>query len=107
MDSHTTKRHHTSAVLRSIHTRVDTGARTYAQSPKDASQWDHVVRRVTKNLGDNQIIQDIEIQDQPAGYNFNAPLPNGVTNIRIRLYWEPPQPALIGQEDPRPRPRRV
>eukprot|EP00959_Pyramimonas_sp_CCMP1952_P371275 7775016-Pyramimonas_sp.AAC.1 len=58
------------------------------------------------NLGDNQIIQVIEIQGQPIGCNYNAPLPNGVTNIRSRLYWKPPEPALIGQEGPRPRPRR-
>eukprot|EP00959_Pyramimonas_sp_CCMP1952_P250528 5236518-Pyramimonas_sp.AAC.1 len=55
----------------------------------------------------NQILQDIKIQDQPIGYNFNAPLPTRVTNIRIRFYWEQPEPALVGQRDPRPRPRRV
>eukprot|EP00959_Pyramimonas_sp_CCMP1952_P368299 7714874-Pyramimonas_sp.AAC.1 len=58
------------------------------------------------NLDDNAIIQDIKIQDQPIGYNYNAPLPNGVTNIRLRLYWEPPEPVLSAQEDQRPRPRR-
>eukprot|EP00959_Pyramimonas_sp_CCMP1952_P049194 1027605-Pyramimonas_sp.AAC.1 len=36
------------------------------------------------NLGDSTIIQDIEIQDQPIGCNYNAPLPNGVANIRAR-----------------------
>eukprot|EP00959_Pyramimonas_sp_CCMP1952_P229361 4795763-Pyramimonas_sp.AAC.1 len=59
------------------------------------------------NLDGNSIIQDIKIQDQLIGYNHNAPLPDGVTNIRIRLYWKPPEPVLIGQEDQRPRPRRV
>eukprot|EP00959_Pyramimonas_sp_CCMP1952_P113803 2379290-Pyramimonas_sp.AAC.1 len=65
--------------------------------------------RTTGNdeLGENQILQDITIQDQPIGCNYNAPLPNGATYIRIRLYWEPPEPALIGQEDQRPRLRRV
>eukprot|EP00959_Pyramimonas_sp_CCMP1952_P163160 3410693-Pyramimonas_sp.AAC.1 len=59
------------------------------------------------NLDDNQIIQDMQIQDQPIGYNFNAPLPTGVANIRTRLFWGPPEPALIRQDDQRPRPRRV
>eukprot|EP00959_Pyramimonas_sp_CCMP1952_P312871 6549081-Pyramimonas_sp.AAC.1 len=59
------------------------------------------------NLDDSQIIQDINIQDQLIGYNYNAPLPNGVTKVRTRLYWEPPEPALIGQGGPRPRPRQV
>eukprot|EP00959_Pyramimonas_sp_CCMP1952_P410880 8610672-Pyramimonas_sp.AAC.1 len=57
-------------------------------------------------LDDNTITQDIKIQGQPIGYNFNAPLPNGVTNTRTRLYWEPPESVLIGQEGQRPRPRR-
>eukprot|EP00959_Pyramimonas_sp_CCMP1952_P460302 9479640-Pyramimonas_sp.AAC.1 len=55
------------------------------------------------DLGDNQI----KIQDQPIGYNYNAPLPNGVTNIRTRVCWGQPELALIGQEDPRPRRGRV
>eukprot|EP00959_Pyramimonas_sp_CCMP1952_P431287 9032840-Pyramimonas_sp.AAC.1 len=58
------------------------------------------------NLDDATIIQDIKIQDQPIGYNYNAPLPNGVTNLRARLYWEPPEQVLIGQEEQRPRQRR-
>eukprot|EP00959_Pyramimonas_sp_CCMP1952_P017006 361236-Pyramimonas_sp.AAC.1 len=65
MDSHKHTRNFTSAVHRSIHTRVDVAARTYVQSPKIGPEWGHVVRRVTMNLGDNQIIQDIKIQDQP------------------------------------------
>eukprot|EP00959_Pyramimonas_sp_CCMP1952_P300082 6276571-Pyramimonas_sp.AAC.1 len=69
-------RNHTSAVQFSIHARVDTGARPYVQSPKNCPEWDHVARRVTINLGDNQIMQDIEIQGQPIGHNYNAPLPN-------------------------------
>eukprot|EP00959_Pyramimonas_sp_CCMP1952_P292607 6119815-Pyramimonas_sp.AAC.1 len=84
MDLHKTQRNHTSAVHLSIHTRVDEGARTYVQSPKNGPEWGHVVRRVTKNLDDNTIIQDIEIQDQPTGHNYNAPLPNGVTSARTR-----------------------
>eukprot|EP00959_Pyramimonas_sp_CCMP1952_P472463 9500075-Pyramimonas_sp.AAC.1 len=38
------------------------------------------------NFDDNIILQDIQVQDQPIGYNFNAPLPTGETNIRTRLY---------------------
>eukprot|EP00959_Pyramimonas_sp_CCMP1952_P305227 6387534-Pyramimonas_sp.AAC.1 len=59
------------------------------------------------NLDDNTIIQDIKIQDQPIGYYYNAPLPNGVTNIRTRLYWERPESALLGHGSPHPRSRRV
>eukprot|EP00959_Pyramimonas_sp_CCMP1952_P119868 2506475-Pyramimonas_sp.AAC.1 len=59
------------------------------------------------NLDDNTIIQDINIQDQPTGYNYNAQIPNGVTNVRARFYWEQPEAALLGHGGPRPRPRRV
>eukprot|EP00959_Pyramimonas_sp_CCMP1952_P406121 8511256-Pyramimonas_sp.AAC.1 len=79
-----TQRNYTIAVQLSSHTRVYKGARTYVQSPKNGPAWDHVVRLVTTNLDDNAIIQDIGIQDHPIGYNHNAPLPNGVTNVRTR-----------------------
>eukprot|EP00959_Pyramimonas_sp_CCMP1952_P386054 8090623-Pyramimonas_sp.AAC.1 len=59
------------------------------------------------NLDDNTIIQDIKIQDQPTGYNYNAPLPDGVTNIRTRLYWGQPESTLLGDGSSRPRSRRV
>eukprot|EP00959_Pyramimonas_sp_CCMP1952_P082276 1719099-Pyramimonas_sp.AAC.1 len=52
-------------------------------------------------------MQDIEIQGQPIGCNYNAPLPKGAANVRTRFYWEQPEWALIAQEDPRLRPRRV
>eukprot|EP00959_Pyramimonas_sp_CCMP1952_P007539 157570-Pyramimonas_sp.AAC.1 len=48
IDLHNTKRNHTCAVHRSIHTRVDTGARIYVQSPKSGPEWGHVARRVTR-----------------------------------------------------------
>eukprot|EP00959_Pyramimonas_sp_CCMP1952_P222901 4659995-Pyramimonas_sp.AAC.1 len=107
MDLHKTQRNHASAAHLSIPTRVDKGIRTNVRSPKHGPAWGHVARRVTISLGDNQIIQDIEIQDQPIGYNCNAPLPNSATNIRIRFYWEQPEQAVIGQGDTRPRPTRV
>eukprot|EP00959_Pyramimonas_sp_CCMP1952_P331518 6942160-Pyramimonas_sp.AAC.1 len=78
---HKTQRNHTSAVHLSVHSRVDRGARTYVQFPKNGPEWDHAVRRLTMNPGDNAIIQDIKIQGQPFGHNYNAPLPNGVTSI--------------------------
>eukprot|EP00959_Pyramimonas_sp_CCMP1952_P439031 9191068-Pyramimonas_sp.AAC.1 len=59
------------------------------------------------NLDDNTIIQEINIQDQPIGHNYTAPLPNCVTNIRARLYWEQPEPALLGHGSSRARSRRV
>eukprot|EP00959_Pyramimonas_sp_CCMP1952_P225263 4710678-Pyramimonas_sp.AAC.1 len=52
-------------------------------------------------------MQDIKVQDQPIGCNYNAPLPTGIANIRARLYWGPPAPALLSNEGQRPRPRRV
>eukprot|EP00959_Pyramimonas_sp_CCMP1952_P049526 1034600-Pyramimonas_sp.AAC.1 len=81
MDLHKTRRNSTSSIHLSIHARVDKGARIDVQSPKNGPEWGHVVRRATMSLDDNMIIQDIKIQDPPAGYNNNAPLPNGVANI--------------------------
>eukprot|EP00959_Pyramimonas_sp_CCMP1952_P379775 7955310-Pyramimonas_sp.AAC.1 len=106
IDLHRTKINHTRGVHLSIHTRVVEGARTYVQSLKSGPEWGHVVRRVTMNLRDTTVIQDLKIQDQPIRCTHNAPLPNGVPNICTRLYWEPPAPVLTGQEDQRPRPRR-
>eukprot|EP00959_Pyramimonas_sp_CCMP1952_P225437 4714588-Pyramimonas_sp.AAC.1 len=40
----------------SNHTRVDRGARTYVQSPRNGPEWDHVVRQATMDLDDNAII---------------------------------------------------
>eukprot|EP00959_Pyramimonas_sp_CCMP1952_P204791 4282325-Pyramimonas_sp.AAC.1 len=107
MHLHKTQRNHTNAVHLSIHTRDDKGARTHVQYPKTGPEWDHVVRRVATSLDDNAIIQDIKIQDQPIGHNFNAPLPNGVTSIRTRLYWEQSEPTLLGDGSSRPRSRRA
>eukprot|EP00959_Pyramimonas_sp_CCMP1952_P215229 4503344-Pyramimonas_sp.AAC.1 len=81
IDNHQTQRTHTSVVHLRAHTRVDKGARTYVQSPKNGPHWDRVARRVTVNPDGATIIQDIKVQDQPIGCNYNAPLPSGVTNI--------------------------
>eukprot|EP00959_Pyramimonas_sp_CCMP1952_P104543 2185169-Pyramimonas_sp.AAC.1 len=107
MDVHKRQRNHTRAVHLSIHARVDKGVRSYVQSPKNCREWGHVVRGVTMDLGDNTIIQDIQIQDQPVGYKYIASLPNGVTNICTRVYWEQPGPALLGHGSSRSRSRRV
>eukprot|EP00959_Pyramimonas_sp_CCMP1952_P229376 4796054-Pyramimonas_sp.AAC.1 len=96
MHLHKTHRNHTSAVHLSIHTRVDKGVRTYVQYVKNGPEWGHVVRRVALNLDDGVIIQDIEIQDQPTGYSYNAPFPDGVTTFvldytgssRNQPFWE-------------------
>eukprot|EP00959_Pyramimonas_sp_CCMP1952_P178121 3723033-Pyramimonas_sp.AAC.1 len=107
MDSHKTKINQPSAVhLRFTHEWIKELDLTF-RLRRMALKRGHLVSRVTMNLGGNQILQDIAIQDRPIGYSYNAPLPNGVTNIRIRFYWEQPESALIGQEDPRPRPRWV
>eukprot|EP00959_Pyramimonas_sp_CCMP1952_P471070 9497796-Pyramimonas_sp.AAC.1 len=69
-------------------------------------EWGHVVRRVTMNLDDNAIIQDIKTQDQPTGYNYTASLP-WCYNIRTRIYWEQLEPTFLGDGSSRPRSRRV
>eukprot|EP00959_Pyramimonas_sp_CCMP1952_P291569 6098512-Pyramimonas_sp.AAC.1 len=107
MDLHKTQRNHTSAVHLSPRTRVDKGVRTYVQSPKNGPGGGHVVRRVAMNLGRNSIIQDIKIEDQPTGYIYNAPFPDGVTDVRTRLCWEQPGPTLLGGGSSRPRSKRV
>eukprot|EP00959_Pyramimonas_sp_CCMP1952_P261769 5473807-Pyramimonas_sp.AAC.2 len=91
----------------SVHTRVDKGVRSYVQPPKNGPDLDHVVRCATMSLDDNTIMQDIKVQDQPIGCNYNAPLPSGVTNIRTRLCWKPLAPVLLGNEGQRQCPRRV
>eukprot|EP00959_Pyramimonas_sp_CCMP1952_P264842 5537765-Pyramimonas_sp.AAC.1 len=58
-------------------------------------------------MADNIVMQDIKILDQDIACTYNAPLSNGVTEIRTRLYWVPPAPVLIGRKGQRPRPRRV
>eukprot|EP00959_Pyramimonas_sp_CCMP1952_P274157 5730634-Pyramimonas_sp.AAC.1 len=52
-------------------------------------------------------MQAIKVQDHPIGYNYTARLPSGVANIRTRLRWEFPVPALLSNKGQRPRPRRV
>eukprot|EP00959_Pyramimonas_sp_CCMP1952_P307328 6432708-Pyramimonas_sp.AAC.1 len=86
-----TRRELTQALYTSTRARVDKGVRTYVQFPKNCPEWNHVVIWLTMNLDDNAIIQDIKIQDQPIGYNYNAPFPNGVTNVRTRFYTEQPE----------------
>eukprot|EP00959_Pyramimonas_sp_CCMP1952_P453232 9467893-Pyramimonas_sp.AAC.1 len=65
IDHHKAQRNHTSAAHLSVRARVDKGVRTYVQSPKNGPEWGHAARRVTMNLDDNTIIQDIKVQDQP------------------------------------------
>ena len=67
-----------------------------------------MVRRVTTNMANNSVIQDLTVKDQPIGYNYTAPLPQGVTHTSTRLYWEAPTTVLRGQgKDALPRTRRV
>ena len=97
IDKHRSPRHEKSVVHLSVHTRTDKGVKTYVQSPKNGPQWDHVVRRVTTNLDNNSVIQDINVKDQPIGYNYTAPLPSGISHISTRLYWESPTPSTYEQ----------
>ena len=57
-----------------------------------------MVRRVTVNTDTGNIIQDILVKDQPTGYDWHAALPDGVRNIQTRLYWQPAEPTMLGNE---------
>eukprot|EP00959_Pyramimonas_sp_CCMP1952_P339701 7114445-Pyramimonas_sp.AAC.1 len=54
-------------------------------------------------------MQDIAVADQPMGYEWHAPLPAGVANISTRVYWQPEEPAMLGNEPTQSpqKPRRV
>ena len=42
--------------------------------------------------------EDILVKDQPTGYDWHASLPDGVRNIQTRLYWQPAEPTMLGNE---------
>ena len=88
-----------------MHTRVDTKTTTYKKTPRNGPQWDYVIRRITYNLDMQEVIQDLLVQDQPTGYDWPAPLPQGAINISTRLYWQPPTPALLNEGGGSARPR--
>eukprot|EP00959_Pyramimonas_sp_CCMP1952_P349946 7332102-Pyramimonas_sp.AAC.1 len=64
IDCHKTTRIISSAVHLSVDTRVDKGARTYVQFPKNGLQLDHVARQATMNPDDNTNLKGIQVQDQ-------------------------------------------
>ena len=70
----------------------------YVTTHKGGPIWDTVVRRVTVNTDTGNIIQDILVKDQPTGYDWHASLPDGVRNIQTRLYWQPAEPTMLGNE---------
>ena len=80
------------------HVRVDKDTDRYVTTDKGGPLWDTVVRRVTVNTDTGTIIQDIWVKDQPTGYDWHSPLPEGVRNIQTRLYWQPAEPTMLGNE---------
>eukprot|EP00959_Pyramimonas_sp_CCMP1952_P156415 3271121-Pyramimonas_sp.AAC.1 len=54
-----------SATFVSIYTRVDTNVTTYQRTPKSGPQWGDVQRRVTIDNDAKEVIQDINVADQP------------------------------------------
>ena len=80
------------------YTRTDRGMDRYVTTNKGGPTWDTVVRRVTVNTDTGNIIQDILVQDQPTGYDWHSQLPDGVRNIQTRLYWQPAEPTMLGND---------
>ena len=94
------RQNHESAMLLSIYTRTDYNNKCFVTTKAGGPAWDQVVRRVTINLDNNKTIEDQAVKDTCVGYDWHAPLPNGVTNIKTQLYWEdvppPPEPTMHG-----------
>ena len=82
--------------------RTDKGVDRYVTTNKGGPTWDTVVRRVTVNTDTGNIIQDLLVKDQPTGYNWHSQLPDGVRNIQTRLYWQPAEPTMLGNEQAQP-----
>eukprot|EP00959_Pyramimonas_sp_CCMP1952_P266878 5579481-Pyramimonas_sp.AAC.1 len=96
-------------VYLSTYTRTDHNIHQYVTTNKGGPTWCDVIRRVTINLDTNTVIQDIAVADPPTGYDWHAPLSEGVANISTRLYWQPEEPVMLGSElaqSPQ-KPRRV
>ena len=90
-------------VYLNVFTRTDHNVQSYRTTAQNGPKWDTVVRRVTYDLDKQVVVQDIKVKDQPTGYDWHAPLPQGVRNISTRLYWEPIEPeteTMLGTERP-------
>eukprot|EP00959_Pyramimonas_sp_CCMP1952_P410270 8598170-Pyramimonas_sp.AAC.1 len=96
-------------VYLNTYTRTDHNIHHYVMTNKWGPTWSDVIRRVTINLDANTVIQDVAIADQPTGYDWHAPLPEGVANISTRMYWQPEEPVMLGNEpaESPQKPRRV
>eukprot|EP00959_Pyramimonas_sp_CCMP1952_P243855 5097613-Pyramimonas_sp.AAC.1 len=70
----------------------------YVTTNNGGPKLSDVIRRVTINLDTNAIIQDIAVAGQPTGYDWHAPLPAGVANISTKMYWQPEEPVMLGNE---------
>eukprot|EP00959_Pyramimonas_sp_CCMP1952_P290276 6071484-Pyramimonas_sp.AAC.1 len=68
----------------SVWTRVDRNVGHYLTTLKKGPRRDDVRRRVRIDYDTKQTIQDIDVADQPIGYNWHAPLPPNVHNIVTR-----------------------
>ena len=80
------------------YTRTDKNIRNFVTTKPDGPKWSQVIRRITYDLDSQTIIQDITVAEQPTGYDWHAPLPDGVTNIATRLLWQEDDPVLLGDE---------
>eukprot|EP00959_Pyramimonas_sp_CCMP1952_P370354 7756398-Pyramimonas_sp.AAC.1 len=85
-------KHGNVSVYLNTYTRTDHNIHHYVTTNKAGPKWSDVIRRVTINLDTNTVVQEIAIADQPTGYDWHAPLPEGVANISTRMYWQPEEP---------------
>ena len=69
-------------------TRVDTYAKRFRTSNRDGPSWNSVVRRVTKNLENDAILEDITVHDKTSKFLYRE-LPQGVVAIETVLHYDP------------------
>ena len=69
-------------------TRVDTYAKRFRTSNRDGPSWNSVVRRVTKNLENDAVLEDITVHDKTNKFLYRE-LPQGVVAIETVLHYDP------------------
>ena len=82
-----------------VYTRSDKGKTVYFTTKDGGPKWQEVVRRVTYDLDKEEIIEDVSVEDQDPNYDWRAPLPPGVRNIRTQLYYK--KIAAVARSVPR------
>ncbi len=63
-------------------------ATRFELTTKDGPLWEQVVRRQTWDLPTHKLVEDLAVTGQPAE-ELTRPLPEGVSAIRTRLYYNP------------------